>query len=77
MIYVLSMDPLDMSTVYGLYLPYLLAAKTKKTRDRYFEQMVELAAEYKLPRRRKKRCYPREVWGSGSRFPTRKACHGK
>jgi len=71
---------LSFSAVYGAiecFLPYLLAAKTKKTRDRYFEQMVALAAEYKLPRRRKKRCYPREVWGSGSRFPTRKGCHGK
>lgn len=66
---------LSFSSVYGAvecFLPYLLAAKTKKTRDRYFEQMVALAAEYKLPRRRKRRCYPREVWGSGSRFPTRK-----
>ncbi len=71
---------LSFSAVYGAiecFLPYLLAAKTKKTRDRYFEQMVELAAEYKLPRRRKKRCYPRAVWGSGSRFPSRKGGHGK
>ncbi len=66
---------LSFSAVYGAikcFLPYLLAAKTKKTRDRYFEQMVELAAESKLPRRRKKRCYLREVWGSGSQFPSRK-----
>ncbi len=66
---------LSFSAVYGAmecFLPYLLAAKTNKTRDRYFEQMVALAAESKLPRRRKKRCYPREVWGSGSQFPTRR-----
>ena len=55
------------------FLPYLLAAKTKKTRNRYLDQMVALAAQYKLPQRRKKRCYPREVWGTGYRFPRRKA----
>ena len=55
------------------FLPHLLAAKTEKTRKRYLDQMVALAARYKLPQRRKKRCYPREVWGSGYRFPRRKA----
>jgi hypothetical protein len=45
----------------------------EKTRKRYLDQMVALAAQYKLPQRRKKRCYPREVWGSGYRFPRRKA----
>jgi hypothetical protein len=58
-------------TVEG-FLPYLLAAKTEKTRNRYLDRMVALAAQSKLPQRRKKRCYPREVWGRGYHFPTRK-----
>jgi len=55
------------------FLPYVLAAKTKKTRDRYFEQMVALASEYKLPSARKGASIPLKFWGSGYRFPTGRA----
>jgi hypothetical protein len=67
---------LSFTSVYWVvegFLPLLLRAKTQKTRNRYLDQMVALAARYKLPSRRKKRSYPREVWGTGYRFPTRKA----
>lgn len=52
--------------------PRLIAAETKETHDTEFERVLDWAAACKLPRRRKRRSFPREVWGRGYHFPTRK-----
>jgi hypothetical protein len=52
--------------------PRLISAESKAVHDTEFEQVLDWAAACKLPRRRKRRCYPREVWGRGYHFPTRK-----
>jgi len=52
--------------------PRLIAAETKQDHDAEFERVLDWAAACKLPRRRKRRSYPREVWGRGYRFPSRK-----
>jgi hypothetical protein len=52
--------------------PRLLAATTQQEHDEEFERVLNWAAACKLPRRRKRRSYPREVWGRGYRFPARK-----
>lgn len=51
----------------------LTAARTQSEHDREFERVLDLAARYKLSKRKKQRSYPREVWGHGIQFPHRKA----
>lgn len=58
--------------VVNMAWPQLTAAQTKQEHDEEFERVLDWAAACRLPRRRKRRHYPREVWGSGGRFPTRK-----
>jgi putative transposase len=52
--------------------PRLVAAPTQQAHDVEFERVLDWAAACKLPRRRKRRCYPRRVWRHGFQFPTRK-----
>lgn len=52
--------------------PQLIAAETREKHDEQFERVLDYAAACKLPRRRKRRSFPREVWGRGYRFPARK-----
>ena len=52
--------------------PRLIAAETKSAHDAEFERVLDWAAACKLPRRRKRRSFPRQVWGRGYHFPTRK-----
>jgi putative transposase len=52
--------------------PRLVSAETKQAHDAEFEKVLDWAAACKLPCRRKRRSYPREVWGSGYHFPARK-----
>ncbi|MEX2260691.1 MAG: IS4 family transposase [Bryobacteraceae bacterium] len=52
--------------------PRLMAASTMQEHHREFERVLDLAALCTLPKRRKRRSYPREVWGRGFHFPTRK-----
>jgi len=52
--------------------PQLSAAQTKQEHDEYFEQVLDWAAECRLPNRTKRRSYPRAVWGRGGQFPARK-----
>lgn len=52
--------------------PRLTSAETKEAHDAEFEQVLDWAAACKLPRRRKRRRYSREIWGRGYHFPTRK-----
>jgi hypothetical protein len=50
----------------------LIAAESREEHDAEFERVLDWAAACKLPNRRKRRSYPREVWGHGFRFPQRK-----
>jgi putative transposase len=52
--------------------PKLSAAQTKREHDEYFEQVLDWAAECRLPNRAKRRSYPRAVWGRGGQFPAKK-----
>ena len=52
--------------------PRLLAAQTKQEHDMEFERVLTWAAACKLPRRHKRRSFPRETWGRGFQFPSRK-----
>jgi hypothetical protein len=52
--------------------PGLASAASKQAHDAEFEKILDWAAACKLPRRRKRRSYPREVWGRGYHFPARK-----
>ena len=50
--------------------PRLMAARSVQEHHREFERMLDFAARCRLPRRRKRRSYPRAVWGRGYHFPT-------
>lgn len=52
--------------------PRLISAEAKQAHDAEFEKVLDWAAACKLPCRRKRRSYPREVWGHGYHFPARK-----
>lgn len=52
--------------------PRLITAETQAAHDAEFERVLDWAAACKLPNRRKRRSYPREVWGHGFHFPARK-----
>jgi Transposase DDE domain len=51
----------------------LVSAPTRAEHDREFERVLDMAACYKLSKRKKPRSYPREVWSHGIQFPRRKA----
>jgi putative transposase len=66
---------ISFTAVYHLievHLPRLLQARSRKRWEREMDTIVEYAAAYKLPQRKKQRSYPRAVWGTGYRFPLRK-----
>lgn len=72
----ISPRQLSFTSVYTLveiHLPVLLSARSQRSWHRELDKLVDYAAAYKLPRRRSQRSYPRAVWGSGYRFPPRKA----
>jgi hypothetical protein len=72
----LSPRQLSFTSVYRLlelHLPKLLSARSQQSWRREMDKLVDYAAAYKLPRRRKPRSYPRSVWGAGFKFPNRKA----
>lgn len=58
--------------VVRLAWPRLRAAQSREEHDREFEQVLDWAAACRLPCRRKRRSYPREIWGRGGHFPFRK-----
>jgi putative transposase len=60
-------------TLVQLQFPKLLSAQSYQTWSKHFNCVVDDTARYhKLPTRSKTRSYPREVWGRGARFPTKK-----
>jgi len=52
--------------------PRLLAAKSREEHHAELDRVLDYAASYKLPKRKKRRSYPRAVWGRGAAFPDRK-----
>jgi hypothetical protein len=53
-------------------LPGLDHASTEEEYQERMDRVLRYAAQRKLPRRTRKRSYPREVWGRGGHFPNRK-----
>ena len=71
-------DPRQLSFTYACNIvldgyPKILAARGAKQREQELDGIIELVARCKLPRRTKRRSYPRAVWGRGFHFPIRKA----
>jgi hypothetical protein len=53
-------------------LPGLEQARSQRQREQRMRELVQLAAQLALPRRKRKRSsYPREVWKRGASFPIR------
>ena len=53
--------------------PKLIGSKTKHAHDQEFLRILDLAAQCTLPKRGKRRSYPRETWRRPTGFPFRKA----
>jgi hypothetical protein len=51
----------------------LVTASSKKQSNREFRRVLDLAAECILPKRRKLRSYPRQLWRRGGEFRFRRA----
>jgi len=71
-----QIDPRQLSFTYACNIvldshPDILAAGTAKQQQEKLDWMIDLVARCRLPRRTKRRSYPREVWGRGYRFPIR------
>lgn len=72
-----QIDPRQLSFTYASNIvlesyPDILAAPTGKRQQQKLDRMIDLVARCRLPRRSKRRSYPREVWGRGYRFPVRR-----
>jgi len=70
-------DPRQLSFTYACNIvldsyPEILAAPTAEQQQEKLDRMIDLVARCRLPRHTKRRCYPREVWGRGYRFPVRR-----
>jgi hypothetical protein len=59
-------------TVVEAALPGLDHAASEREYQLRLDRMLRYAAQGKLPNRSQRRSYPREVWGRGGHFPTRK-----
>jgi hypothetical protein len=72
-----GIDPRQLSFTYACNIvldsyPEILSARTAKQQQQKLDRMINLVARCRLPKRRKRRSYPREVWGRGYRFPVRR-----
>src|SRR5260370_31218949 len=70
-------DPRQLSFTYACNIvldgiPKILAAHGTKQQEQELNSIIDLVARCKLPNRKKRRSYPRAVWGRGFRFPLRK-----
>ena len=70
-------DPRQLSFTYACNIvldsyPEILAARTAKHQQQKLDRMIDLVARCRLPRRTKRRSYPRAVWGRGYHFPARR-----
>jgi len=53
--------------------PYLQRAHTLAELHDELQRLLQVVAQTKLPKRSRKRSYPREIWGRGGRFPFRRS----
>jgi hypothetical protein len=53
--------------------PYLQCARTAAEFEEELQRLLSVVAQTRLPVRRRRRSYPREVWGRGAKFPARHA----
>jgi len=70
-------DPRQLSFTYACNIvldgyPTILAARGAKQQEQELNSIIDLVARCKLPKRKKRRSYPRGIWGRGFRFPIRK-----
>jgi hypothetical protein len=70
-------DPRQLSFTYACNIvldgyPKILAVRGAKRQEQELDAIIDLVARCKLPRRTKRRSYPRAVWRQGFQFPTRK-----
>ena len=52
--------------------PKVLAARGARKQQQELDAIIDLVARCRLPKRTKRRSFPREVWGRGYRFPARR-----
>jgi hypothetical protein len=52
--------------------PKILAAPGAEQQQQQLDRIIDLVARCRLPRRTKRRSFPREAWGRGYRFPIRR-----
>jgi putative transposase len=72
-----QIDPRQLSFTYACNIvldgyPKVLAASSAHQQQQELERIIDLVARCRLPKRTKRRSYPREVWGRGYRFPIRR-----
>jgi hypothetical protein len=72
-----QLDPRQLSFTYACNFvldscPEILAARTAKQQQQKLEQLLDWVSRCRLPKRTKRRSYPREVWGRGYRFPIKR-----
>jgi hypothetical protein len=70
-------DPRQLSFTYARNIvvdgyPKILAAANAPQQQQELDRIIDLVARCRLPKRTKRRSYPREVWGRGYRFPVRR-----
>jgi Transposase DDE domain len=53
--------------------PYLQRAHTQAEWHDELQRLLQVVAQTKLPKRSRKRSYPREIWGRGGHFPFRRS----
>jgi hypothetical protein len=72
-----QIDPRQLSFTYACNIvldsyPEILAARTASQQRQKLDRTIDLVARCRLPKRTKRRSYPRAVWGRGFRFPARR-----
>lgn len=72
-----KIDPRQLSFTYARNIvldgyPKALAAPSAQEQQQELERIISLVARCRLPKRTKRRSYPRAVWSRGYRFPIRR-----
>lgn len=73
----LNLDPREFSfsqaqDTINAFLPAFANARTDQQRQALLQEMLQVFAQSKLPKRRRKRRFPREIWPRPCSFPKRK-----
>ena len=72
-----KIDPRQLSFTYACNIvldgyPDILAARTAKQRQQKLDQIIDWVAQCRLPKRTKRRSYPRAIWSQGFHFAVRR-----